>query len=508
VLGALLSLVTALVYSEMYAALYSLSLIAFINPLCALYYALRLRPTRGSARWQIAVEAIGLCATALAVSAFGVFITQRVNGRSVTDPATTEAILIMCLLLSFPCVFFRVSVRLWLWWGKLRQRRLMWSLMHSHLLAVALLQMAIVLPIMLITMASFDLTWLQTFLPDNPPAQLFYRLNIGFLVLGLAILASLGILIALLPASAAVSYFLARRIRQRLTALMSAAHDARDGSYDTRVVVTGADEIATLQTDFNAMIASLETNIHALQSEREKVETLLNLRHEMIANVSHELRTPLATLRAWLGSLKRTEDTNESGAWIDTQTLTIFHHEVHVLQRLIDDLFTLSRAEADQLGLHITAVDLSPLVARIVASSAPLAWQTQRIDVRAQMPNALPSLSADEQRLEQALRNLVQNGIRHTLPGGIILISARQDGSDVEIAVRDSGSGIAPEDLPHIWERYYHDGSGTGLGLTLVKSFIEAMGGTVGVSSVVGEGTAFTLRLRATDCDNSATLSR
>jgi signal transduction histidine kinase len=272
---------------------------------------------------------------------------------------------------------------------------------------------------------------------------------------------------------------------------MQAAHAARDGDYQTQVMVSGDDEISQLQRDFNAMIASLAATVSALETEREKVTTLLHLRHELIANVSHELRTPLATLRAALEGIQR-----RPALPLQAAELTLLQRETQLLQTLIEDLFALSRAETEQLSLHLVPLELPFLMKRWVETLAPLAWQQQRIQISTQIPVGLPPIMADAQRLEQVLRNLLHNSLRHTLPGGVILLTADHDEQRVRLQVRDSGSGIAPADLPHIWERYYHSEQGeNGLGLTLVKSFMEAMGGAVSVTSILGEGTTFTLAL-------------
>jgi signal transduction histidine kinase len=369
--------------------------------------------------------------------------------------------------------------------------------MHSHLLAVALIQSLIILPFMLVLMASSATPWIIDTLGANIVGQFFYRLNVTLLVLGLTILASVLILLVLSPASALGSYFLARRMRQRFDALIATANAARAGAYDQRVVVSGDDEISQMQTDFNTMLASLESTIRALDAEQHKVSRLLHLRQELFANVSHDLRTPLATLSVQLEGM--------ANAPTATPQVPALQHEVALLTRLVDDLFSLARADTQQLALRIAPTDVRAVILNAVQSAAPLAWQSGRVEVSADAPLQLPLMMADGARLEQTLRNLIHNGQRYTLPGGIVVVSARAEDDVIHIRVRDTGGGIAPDELPHIWERYYHDpeGGGTGLGLTLAKVFVESMGGSIDVESRLGEGTCFTVILRQF-CDTSA----
>jgi signal transduction histidine kinase len=227
---------------------------------------------------------------------------------------------------------------------------------------------------------------------------------------------------------------------------------------------------------------------------------LLASRRQLIASVSHELRTPVATVRATLESMLGRQQ--EALASALRRDLEVMQGEIERLQRLIDDLFTLSQAEADQLTLDLCTVDIAPIVERIVDAVAPLAWEASRVQVVAEFPQALPRVRIDPSRLEQVLANLLRNGIRHTPPGGIVAVMASVEGGAVRVDVRDTGEGIPPQEFPHIWERFFRgkrarteDQRGAGLGLALVKELIEAMGGAVVVESVLGEGSCFTIRL-------------
>jgi signal transduction histidine kinase len=285
-----------------------------------------------------------------------------------------------------------------------------------------------------------------------------------------------------------------------LNDLARATSVLRDGDYDVRVQPQGEDEVAQLQADFNAMAADLAQAMRDLQTERDRVAALLQSRRELVAGVSHELRTPVATVRGYLESARTGWD--EQPPETLQRDLAVMEGEVVRLQGLIDDLFTLSRADADGLPLDVRPVDVGAVVQRRVEAIAPLAWASSRVTVVAQVMPDLPPAQADEARLEQVLSNLLRNGVRHTPPGGIVAAVVAAEDEHVRIEVRDTGEGISSEALPRIWERFYRGegardegGRGAGLGLALVKELTEAMGGTVGVESVVGQGSCFTVWL-------------
>jgi signal transduction histidine kinase len=502
-----LTLFTALVYQGTANEMTFTSLLFFINPFSALYYSLRLRIPSG--RWyrQIGLDWFWITFPTLLFNPLLLLVMRLaladMFGYS-GNPQTVDFLFIG--FMTFPYVFFRVGVRFIAWRNDLRQRRMIWSLVTSNLIAVALLQAIFMLPpTIALYFSNFNSSAFIS-IPDNPLAWFLSRFQALLPMVGVAILFATTVLIALLPVSIAVSYFLARRIRRRLDALLDAAHAARDGDYDTRVIVTGRDEIARLQSDFNTMTDNLKINIAALREEREKVDSLLKTRRELMANVSHELRTPIATVRAYFDSALRQHE-DKGDVTLSQNDLAVIQREMLRLQTLIDDLFALSRAEIDQLALKPTLLDGVTLIQRVMQTVAPLAWRINRVELVANLPTWLPNIVADESRLEQVLRNLIHNSLRHTPPGGLIIISAIEVDGHAEIQVKDTGEGILPENLPYIWERYYRDeeNGGTGLGLALVKSFIEAMHGNVSVTSTPGEGACFSIKLPLADKTSETT---
>ena len=146
------------------------------------------------------------------------------------------------------------------------------------------------------------------------------------------------------------------------------------------------------------------------------------------------------------------------------------------------------------------ACDIRPLVHMMVTNETPLAWRSSLVEIVLELPPALPLVHADAQRLEQALRNVLRNALRHTLPGGMVIVTAQSTDEHVVVTIEDTGEGIAPDELEHIWERFYQTQKsqgqgGTGLGLALVKEWMEEMGGQITVSSVLHEGSIFTFSL-------------
>lgn len=470
--------------------------------ICGMWMVLRTRVPEHSILVQGLLEVgIGI-ALSVAMTVGLRQVTLLLGWTAAWDRTNLGAGATLVLLMTGPgYLVTRVGVRLLRYWDQIRRRRMLLSLTNAHLVVALVVMAVFVLGISVYVVISAE-RWTGQPESGDPLvliADRLFRTLFPLLIVSLVMMSVAGV--ALLPPSAIASYFLARRTTGRLQQLAEAASAMRAGGYDARIEVEGEDEVAQLQADFNAMAEALERTMEDLQAERDTVSHLLAARRELLANVSHELRTPVATVRATLESLLDDEETPLAPAL--AHDLEVMAGEVLRLQRLIDDLFTLSQAEVAQLSLESRPVDVIPVVRRMVDAAAPLAWQTGRVDVVADLPPALPPALVDEARLEQVVSNLLRNGVRHTPPGGIVAVMAAAEGEDtIRIEVRDTGEGIPPEELPRIWERFYrgerarsHEARGAGLGLALVKELTEAMDGTVAVESAVGEGSCFTLRL-------------
>ncbi|HET8908534.1 MAG TPA: ATP-binding protein [Ktedonobacterales bacterium] len=421
--------------------------------------------------------------------------TSRANVRLLETSQSPIAFLITrftiawIVVLSLAFLFVRVGISQLIWWNQLRRRSLVWALTNAHLLVVVL-------------GAGVFCTFIVL-------ANVYVSHSIEPQILPILVVFSILTVIAVLvvlPPSALFSYIFARRTTRRLRTLATATNVLREGDYSVRVPVEGADEVAQLQENFNAMAVDLASAVDDLKVERDTVSQLLEARRELVASVSHELRTPVSTLRSYLeSSIANWSKTDAPPASL-RHDLDIMERETRRLQTLIEDLFTLARAEVSKLDLRCVPTDVGEEVRRIVETVAPVAWQSGRVEVVAEVAPHLPLALVDGIRLNQVLQNLLHNGIRHTPPGGIVAISAAADGEHIILQVRDTGDGIASDDLPHIWKRFYRSdsarmqsASGSGLGLALVKELTEAMGGSVAIESTVGEGSCFTITVpRAT----------
>jgi signal transduction histidine kinase len=238
-------------------------------------------------------------------------------------------------------------------------------------------------------------------------------------------------------------------------------------------------------------------------SERQRAERADQSRRELIVNASHELRTPIASIRAHVESLLMREDERP----LDPETtryLDIIARETERLSALVDDLLAVARAEAGELSLTVGPVSVVQVVRHVREALGPMARRQRRVTLVERLPeDSLPAVLADADRLTQVMMNLVRNAVTYTPEGGLVSIEAAADGpAHVALAVADTGIGIPPEDLERVFERFYRtDASrarstgGFGLGLSIARDLIEAMGGTISVESEVDAGSRFTVRL-------------
>ncbi len=349
------------------------------------------------------------------------------------------------------------------------------------------------------------------------PAQLFLRQfdlslwQAGLFAGGLGLLLGLGI---------------ARGLSAPLGRLATAARRISRGDLSQRVPVSGSEEVANLARAFNEMAMGLE------QAEA--------LRRNMVADIAHELRTPLAVIQGNLQALL--DDVYP----LEKSEIAAVYDETLILNRLITDLRELAQAEAGQLGLNLQPLDLAPQLQRAAGLFEELARE-KGIKLDITLPPNVPSVLADPDRVQQVLRNLLSNALRHTPAGGSVCLSVdrpvseqggqpygrlrrgageqggisisplplltpaplREDGGRfVVVSVADTGAGISPTDLPHVFDRFWRadrarsrEQGGSGLGLAIAKRLVEAHGGQIGVESegVPGRGSRFWFTLPAAD---------
>jgi len=273
----------------------------------------------------------------------------------------------------------------------------------------------------------------------------------------------------------------ARRAAAPIGDLIEAAGRVEAGDYAARVPEQGPRELRGLSRAFNAMASRLESN------ERQ--------RRQLLADVSHELRTPLSVVQ---GNLEGLLD----GVYpADAEHLTSLLEETRTLSRLVDDLRTLSLAEAGQLRLHPESTDLGAMVRDTLTVVRGQAEQAG-VRLEATIPADLPALEIDPTRTREVLANLVGNALRHTAPGGSIHVRvARRFPTTIEVEVADTGEGMPPDVVARVFERFYRGpGSrGSGLGLPIARELVVAQGGEISAQSAEGTGTTirFTLPIQA-----------
>jgi two-component system phosphate regulon sensor histidine kinase PhoR len=230
-----------------------------------------------------------------------------------------------------------------------------------------------------------------------------------------------------------------------------------------------------------------------------EVRSLQTMRREMVGNISHEFRTPLAAIKAMVETLRDVAVDDREAA---RDFLSRIEVEVDRMTQLVAELTELSRIETGKAELELEPLDISGLVEEAVAQLRPQA-ERQKLALETSLANDLPAVTADKERLRQVMVNLIHNAIKFNRPGGNIRITTRSSGKTVSVEVADTGIGIAREDLPHIFERFYkvdksRAGQGSGIGLAIAKHVVESHGGKIRVESEEGKGTTFTIDLPLT----------
>jgi two-component system sensor histidine kinase BaeS len=304
------------------------------------------------------------------------------------------------------------------------------------------------------------------------------------LVVGPLLAAAAGVAAVAVIATALLS----RRVLRPIGTLTTASQRLGRGDLTSRVPVRGNDELATLARSFNRMADSLQRG-----EERQR---------RLVADVAHELRTPLANLRGYLEAL------SDGVIEPDPELFASLHEEAVLQQRIVDDLQELALAEAGSLAYHRTAVDLAELLETCrTAHRAGADAAGVSMTVTA---GPLPPVYADPDRMRQVLGNLITNALRATGRGGTITLSGEHDGASALLRVADTGSGIAPDALPSVFDRFWRADSargrktgGSGLGLAIVRQIIADHGGVIRVASELGVGTTFTITLPLSRSDRT-----
>ena len=279
----------------------------------------------------------------------------------------------------------------------------------------------------------------------------------------------------------ALGVLLARALTRPLKELTAASGAVAAGNLGKQVEVESKDEIGELAASFNMMSKDLAR--------------ASSLRRQMTADIAHDLGTPLTVLRGYTDGLR--DGTIEGGQ----ELYAALNEEVAHLQHLVEDLRTLSLADAGELTLRLRAVDPRALLERVGLAHVVAARQ-KGVDLRIDAAETLPSVQVDVERMTQVLNNLVSNALRFTAQGQIVLSASAGSGA-ITLHVTDSGTGIPPEDLNSIFDRFFkvdrsrhrESQSQSGLGLAIARAIVELHRGTIRAESTLGQGTRFSIEL-------------
>jgi two-component system sensor histidine kinase BaeS len=295
----------------------------------------------------------------------------------------------------------------------------------------------------------------------------------------------------LIVATAIAALVIFAPARRRLRNLEQASEQLGHGDLSVRASEAGGDEIARVAAAFNRMATELAARDEALRASDQ-------FRRQMLADVSHELKTPLTAMRGYLETLRMTSVTLDAAT--RERYLETVERETLRLDRMVKDLLDLARLESGVGELDLRWFDVSRLF-ELVMQRHEVEARKRAVTLAAEVDVDADQVLGDPDRLEQVVDNLVANALRYTPEGGCVRLTASARGQAAVIVVTDSGSGIAPEHLPHVFERFYkvdaartNGSGGSGLGLSIAKAIVEHHAGSINVTSSPG-ATVFTIVL-------------
>ena len=309
-------------------------------------------------------------------------------------------------------------------------------------------------------------------------------------LLNMFLLSSLTMVIAFI-----VIYFVTARMVKPLRDMLAATQSFSRGDYTVRVQVNSSDEIGQLANEFNYMAEALARNEAMNRS--------------FVANVSHELKTPMTTIGGFVDGILDGTIPKEK----HHQYLAIVSGEVKRLSRMVRSMLDLAKIEAGEMKLNPAEFDLNNIVCQVIFSFEQ-AIESKNLDIIGLDVDKI-MVSADPDLMHQVIYNLIENAVKFVNEGGYIEVKYHNDGARTLVAIRNSGTGIAPQDLPNVFERFYktdrsrsQDKTGVGLGLYIVRTVIQLHGGEIHVSSKEGEYTEFAFSVPSAGTKNSQNLFR
>lgn len=329
--------------------------------------------------------------------------------------------------------------------------------------------------------------YLYVVLEGNQFSQATAMITESYILRGTLILLGVVLLISLVT-----GLFVFSNLTSRLDRIKKTVKGFERGQLNERIEVTGNDELSELSICFNRMADTLVDNMKEIQKTDR-------LRRELVANVSHDLRSPIASIQGYLETIQM------KGESISNEELNSYFNTVlkntQKLNRLIDDLFDLSKLDAEEVTPNLENTSMAELIQDLVQQFKPIAEKKGVLleAIFPKNPNAL--IEADINLMNRALTNLIDNAIQHTPEGGKVTIGSIKSGKDLVLEITDTGNGIPEEDLPHIFDRFYQadksrsEKQGAGLGLAIAQKIFQLHGAKVMVSSTENQGTTFSVAI-------------
>jgi two-component system sensor histidine kinase BaeS len=341
---------------------------------------------------------------------------------------------------------------------------LLWKLLGINVLVIGMVMLVVWLALDYLAADYFMVLMKRYHISPTAAHQVFLAaVHRSLIWASLAALAIAGIL----------SFLLTRKVLHPLAQMTESTRKIAAGDYTVRVPAPSNDEFGKVAMAFNRMA--------------ENLQRIEQLRKTMVLDVAHELRTPLTNMRGYLEALR------DGVLAPSKETFELLHEETLRLVKLVEDLLQLARADAARGTLRRRMIDLQRIASRVLDLFRPT-FTTKGIVVKAELSGAKAMAMVDPEKLAQVFRNLLQNAWQYTPPGGTVGISAERMPEGIKLVFANSGEGIAEEDLPFIFERFYRgeksrsrELGGAGLGLTIVKELVEAHGGQVGAESTPSE---------------------
>lgn len=350
----------------------------------------------------------------------------------------------------------------------------------------------------------------------SPDARLTLLWNLGLSLMAAALAGILAVL---------VFYLITQKlILSPVRELRRVAESVSQGAHDIRSKIATGDEFEELARAFNAMLAHLQLSENELRTINRSLDTRLGelaernialfeankMKSQFLANVSHELRTPLTSIIGFAELLR--EATSAEGGRMLRYSENIMSSG-RMLLGIINDLLDLAKIEAGRLELHLGPVNMVEMCRNLVDFMRPLA-DKKSLTLEGDIDEGVPAIYSDAGRIQQVLYNLLSNAVKFTPDRGVVeLVLSRPDGDRVEIAVRDTGIGIPPDELENVFEKFRQlddsmtkEFSGTGLGLAISKELVDMLGGSIRVTSELDKGSTFTVTLPVARQFDSATI--